>query len=61
MNYPVILAWRYTHRDILPVVDPEAVHATAHEELWIEFVEEAVERTDNPELIEIRAHTPAFP
>mgnify|MGYP007099777603 CR=1 FL=1 len=32
--------------------DPEAVHATAHEELWIEFVEEAVERTDNPELME---------
>jgi hypothetical protein len=31
---------------------PEVLHATAHEELWIEFVEEAVERTDNPELME---------
>jgi hypothetical protein len=32
--------------------EAKTVYATAHEELWIEFVEEAVERTDNPELME---------
>lgn len=31
--------------------EAKTVYATAHEELWIEFAEEAVERTDNPELM----------
>jgi len=37
--------------DMYPA-EAKIVYATAHEELWIEFVEEAVERTDNPELME---------
>jgi prophage maintenance system killer protein len=37
--------------DMYPA-EAKTVYATAHEELWIEFVEEAVERTDNPELME---------
>lgn len=37
--------------DMYPA-EAKTVYASAHEELWIEFVEEAVERTDNPELME---------
>ena len=37
--------------DMYPA-EAKTVYATAHEELWIEFVEEAVERTDNRELME---------
>lgn len=32
--------------------EAKAVYATEHEELWIEFVEEAVERAGKPELLE---------
>ena len=37
--------------DMYPA-EAKTVYAAAHEELRIEFVEEAVERTDNPELME---------
>ena len=32
--------------------EAKAVYATRHEELWIEFVDEAVERAGEPELME---------